>query len=109
MPPLTILDTSGILKVYLMDTKLSGKVKLSAAVRGSTLVILERFRKEAGLKTRSAALCEALEQWAKDYARDSALEAAVSKYGALYAKAAAREEKAARRALPLARRTRGLP
>lgn len=92
-----------------MDTSSTGKIKLSAAVRGRTLVVLERFRKEAGLKTRSAALCEALDQWAKDYAREYALEKAQDKYGALYAKATEREEKAARRMLPLARRARGLP
>ncbi len=87
----------------------SGKIKLSGAVRGWTLTVLERFRREAGLKTRSAALCEALDQWAKQYSKESALEKVLAKYGKLYGKAAAHEEQSAKRMLPLLRQTRGLP
>lgn len=87
----------------------SGKTKLSAAVQSWTLEVLERFRRESGLRTRSAALCEALAQWARDYSKESAVEKAVAKYGKLYAGAAAREEKAALRRLPLRSKTRGLP
>ena len=78
----------------------SGKIKLSGAVKGWTLAVLERFRREAGLKTRSAALCEALDQWAKEYSKESALEKVVTKYGKLYNKAAAQEEQSAKRRLP---------
>lgn len=87
----------------------SSKVKLSGAVKGWTLAVLERFRREAGLKTRSAALCEALDQWAKQYSKESALEKVLEKYGKLYGKAAAHEEQGAKRMLPLVIQTRGLP
>lgn len=87
----------------------SGKVKLSGAVQGWTLAVLEKFRRDAGLGTRSAALCEALAQWAREYRKEAVLEKAVSKYGKLYRKAAAQEERGASRTLPLLRQTRGLP
>lgn len=86
-----------------------GKIKLSGAVKGWTVAVLERFRREAGLKTRSAALCEALDQWAREYSKEPALERAVAKYGKLYETAGPREERAAKRRLSLLRRTRGLP
>lgn len=87
----------------------SGRVKLSGAVLGWSVAVLERFRREAGLRTRSAALCEALAQWAREYNKESALEKAVAKYGKLYRKASGQEEASAARMLPLWRQTRGLP
>lgn len=87
----------------------SGKVKLSGAVQGWTLAVLEKFRQDAGLDTRSAALCEALAQWAREYRKEAVLEKAVSKYGKLYRKAAEQEELNAARTLPLLSRVRGIP
>ena len=72
-----------------MGSSRSGKVKLSGAVLGWTVAVLERFRKEAGLPTRSTALCEALAQWARDYAKESAMERALAKYGGMYRACAA--------------------
>lgn len=86
-----------------------GKVKLSGAVKGWTVAVLEKFRRDAGLKTRSAALCEALDQWAREYSKESALEKALVKYGKAYSQVAESEERCAQRTLPLLRRTRGLP
>lgn len=87
----------------------SGKVKLSGAVEGWTLAVLEKFRRDAGLGTRSAALCEALAQWARDYRKEAVLEKALSKYGKAYRKAARQEEQSAARMLPLVNPARGLP
>lgn len=87
----------------------SGKVKLSGAVLGWTVAVLEKFQKDADLPTRSTALCEALAQWAKDYAREAAMERVLAKYGGLYRKSAAREEADAVRFLPLFKQRRALP
>ena len=87
----------------------SGKVKLSGAVEGWTLAVLEKFRQDAGLSTRSAALCEALAQWAKDYRKESVLEKALAKYGKPYREASSHEEQSATRMLPLWHQARGLP
>lgn len=87
----------------------SGKVKLSGAVEGWTVAVLDKFRREAGLATRSAALCEALVQWASEYRKEAVLEKALAKYGKAYLRAAKREEESAARMLPLSRQARGLP
>lgn len=87
----------------------SGKVKLSAAVLGWTVEVLERFRRDLGLPTRSAALSEVLAQWAREYSREAAVERVLAKYGKLYNRAAAAEAKAAARFLPLFKRTKGVP
>lgn len=85
----------------------SAKVKLSAAVLPWTLELLEKFRKEAGLPTRSAAVSKALAQWARGYAKELAMEKILAKYGKLYQKASKIEEAHAARLFPLVKQTRG--
>lgn len=68
---------------------------------------LDRFMRSARLPSRSAAVAEALAQWAEEFQRESRVAEARARYGAAYAADAALEERRAAANLPLAGRTRG--
>lgn len=82
------------------------KVKVSAAVHSWTLAALDRLRRERKLRSRSAALAEALGDWAKEYQREMRVSEAVARYGKRYEKAAESEAAQADRFLPISLKNR---
>ena len=80
--------------------------RISAVVPVAIRRSLDLFMKTAGLPSRSAAVAEALTQWAEDFERESRVAEASARYGSAYAADAKLEERRATANLRLIPRRR---